>query len=151
MGHILDVVGQSVFRLDFQQTVFKSLVREVLWIIWVHNANPINNKAVGIHVGGSRSQRHGPQPCLCILLHGVAPSKLHINQHLFGLVVLVLECHRTIIIADGLGISLHTAGHEKNQNGFSLHTFIYLIEYPALINTGIYAFVTAVSTYWPPS
>ena len=112
--HILDVVSQSVFRFDFQQTVLKALVREVLWIVRVHNAHTVNHETIGIHVGRSGSQRHSPQSCLCILLHRLAPSKLHIHQHLFGLVVLVLECHRTIGITDGFGIGLHATGQKKH-------------------------------------
>ena len=60
MGHILDVVGQSVFRFDLQQTVLKALVGEVLWVVGVHDAHTVNHEAIGIHVGGSRTQCHGP-------------------------------------------------------------------------------------------
>ena len=55
MGHILDVMSQSVFRLDLQQTVLKALIGEVLWIVGVHNTHAVNHKAIGIHVGGSRT------------------------------------------------------------------------------------------------
>ena len=101
VGHVLDVVSQTA-RLgrNLQQRVLKAFVGEVLRVLWIHHAHPVDDKAVGVHVWCGRSDGGRPD-ALCILCHGVAPSKLHVYQHLFRQIVLVLESHRSVLIADG--------------------------------------------------
>ena len=102
VGHILDVVGQSLLAGNLQQTVLETLIREVLGILRIHHAHTVDNKTVGIHVGSDGAEGDGPESCLGIPRHGVAPGKLYIDQHLLGLVVLVLERHGSVGIANGL-------------------------------------------------
>ena len=105
VGHILDVVGQgAVTGRDLQQTVLKTLVGEILLTGGIHDAHAIDDEAIGIHIGGSRTEGGGPETGLGIALHGVTPGELYINEHLLGLVVAVTEGHRAVGIAGGGGV-----------------------------------------------
>ena len=101
VGHVLNVVGQTLFSGNLQQTVLETFIGEVLWILRIHYAHTVDDEAVGIHVGCSWAESDGPKACLFVTLHGVAPGELHIDHHLFGLVVLVLERHGAVGIANG--------------------------------------------------
>ena len=105
VGHIFDVVGQRrITGWNLQQTVFKSLVGEILFTGWIHNADAIDDKAIGIHVGGGRTEGGGPETSLDIALHRVTTCELYIDKHLLGLIVAVAEGHRTVGITSGGGI-----------------------------------------------
>ena len=106
VGHVLDVVRQTALAgRNLQQAVLETLVGEVQGILGVHHAHTVDDEAVGVHVWGGRTQGDGPQSRLGVVLHGVAPCELHIDQHLLGLVVLVLECHGAVCVADGLRLA----------------------------------------------
>ena len=101
MGHILDVVCQgTVLGGNLQQTVLEALIGEVLVALGIHHAHAVNDEAVRIHVGSSRTQRDGPQTALCVFLHVVSAGELYIYLNAFGLVVLELEGYRAIIVAN---------------------------------------------------
>ena len=119
VGHVLDVMCQCrIAGRDLQQTVLKALVGEILLTGRIHDADAIDDETVGIHVGGGRTEGDGPETGLCISLHRVTTSELHIDEHLLGLVVTVAEGHRAVGIAGGGGIGgelppveAHVAAH----------------------------------------
>ena len=101
VGHITDVMRQTVLRGNLQQTVLKTFVGEILGILRIHDANTVNDIAIGVHIGGHRTKCH--RPCAVgSLCHFLTASKLHIHQHALCRVVLVLECHRTVVVCTGL-------------------------------------------------
>ena len=101
MRHIENVVGQLAFTgRNLQQTVLKTLVGEVLRILGIHHTDAIDDEAVGIHVGSSRSEGGCPDT-VSIALHSVASGKLYIHQDLFGLWVLILEGYGSVLMTDG--------------------------------------------------
>ena len=97
--HILDIVRQCAVARNLQQAVFEAFVGEVLVVLRVHHAHSIDDEAIGIHVRGSRSQRRSPHARRSVAGHGVTACKLHIDLHILGLIVLVEECHCSILIA----------------------------------------------------
>ena len=102
VGHVLDVMGQCrIMGRNLQQTVFKALVREILLTGRIHNADAIDDEAIGIHVGSGRTEGDGPETGLGIALHRVATSELHIDEYLLGLVVTVTEGHRAVGVTGG--------------------------------------------------
>ena len=98
--HILDVVRQSVLRLDLQQTVLEALVGEILRILRIHYADAIDNEAIGVHVRRGRTESHCPDT-IGITLHLLTSSKLDIHQHTLCRVVLIVKGHGSIWITDG--------------------------------------------------
>ena len=101
MRYIENVVSQLAFAgRNLQETVLETLVGEVLRILRIHYADAVDDEAVGIHVGGSRSEGGCPDT-VSIALHGVASSKLYIHQDLLGLWVLVLEGYGSVLMTDG--------------------------------------------------
>ena len=102
MRYVQDVVGQSTcLRLHFQQAILKALIGEVLGILRIHHADAVNDIAVGIHVGGNRTESHRPQT-VGTTCHLFTAGKLHIDKYGLGRIVLVLERHCSVIICSGL-------------------------------------------------
>ena len=94
-------MGQLAFTgRNLQQTVLKTLVGEVLRILGIHHTDAIDDEAVGIHVGSSRSEGSCPDT-VSIALHSVASGKLYIHQDLLSLWVLVLEGYGSVLMTDG--------------------------------------------------
>ena len=118
--HVSDVMNQSSLAVwNFQQTVLESFIRKIQLALWVHDAHTIYHKAIRIHVGSSRTERHAPHTSVGIAFHLLSSRKLNINQHLLCIVVLVLKRHRTIIVADGRWLlckSLHRRTHQNTCN-----------------------------------
>ena len=113
MGHVLDVVCQtSRLGRNLQQRVLEALVGEVLRILRIHHAHPVNNEAVGVHVGDSRSEGDFPQASFCVALHVVTPSKLHVNLNAFSLIILVLEGYGSVVMTDVLSSGPTCHAHE---------------------------------------
>ena len=115
MRHFLDVVRQRA-RLgrNLQEAVLEALVGEILRTERIHHADPIDHKAVGVHVGGSRAECRSPNP-VGIFLHGVSACELHIHLHLLGVGVFITEGYRTVGIANGrlLHLLCHCSGRTE--------------------------------------
>ena len=114
VGNGTDVVGQTALTGNLEQTVLKTFVWEILVALRIHDAHAIDNETVGIHVGGGGSESCGPQSGRRVFLHRLAASKLHIDLHILGLVVLVLEGYGAVGVANGRGLGRGTncPGHE---------------------------------------
>ena len=136
VGHVPDVVGERTGRGgDFEQAVLESLIGEILRVLRVHHADAVHNEAVGIHVGSCRSEGDCPQ-AFFVALHGVATGKLHIDLHVGGVGVVIIECDRAVVVAYGGGLRLlllasgQGAEDEGHRNGktewFHFHSVIYL-------------------------
>ena len=88
-----------------EQTVLEPLVGEVAVALRVHDAHSVDDEAVRIEVGCGGTQGDAPQS-VGIALHGMASGKLHIDEHLAGLVVFVAEGHGAVFMAHGRLIGL---------------------------------------------
>ena len=118
--HIFDIVRQCAVARNLQKAVLETFVGEVLVVLRVHHAHSINDEAIGIHVRGSRSQRRSPHARLFVAGHGVTACKLHIDLHILGLIVLVEECHCSILIAtDGFRSLLLSPATNARQHSKS--------------------------------
>ena len=100
VGHVLDVVGQSVLARNLQQTVLETLVGEVLRVLGIHHADTVDDVAIGVHVRSHRTEGNSPK-ALFVTLHGITPCKLHVDQHLLGLIVLVVKGYSAVGITNG--------------------------------------------------
>jgi len=128
MGYVADVVGEGGLGVgNLQEAVFESLIGKILLTKGVHHAQSIHLEMVGIHVWGGRTQRNGPQTGLSIPLHGVLACELHIDFHLFGVVVFVKEGYCAVRMADGgvgrflLGEGVGAQGERQCHHGNCLH------------------------------
>ena len=116
MCHISNIVRQGsilVSRRYLQQTVLETFVGEVLRILRVHHTDTVDNEAVGIHVGRSRSEGHRPQT-VSATGHVLTSSKLHVDHHVLGGLVFVLESDSTVSITAGL---CHHGHRQQGQQG----------------------------------
>ena len=98
--HFLLIMHKRPFLAGYlKQTVLESLVGEILVTQRVHDTDAIDDKAIGIHVRGSRSERSGPKSALRILqFHGFASGELYVHLHFFSVFVLIVERHCPIVI-----------------------------------------------------
>ena len=106
--HIADVVGQRAVAGNLQQAVLEALVGEVERILGIHDAHPVDDEAIGVHVGSDGglgipfvTQRDGPC-AVGTTGHLFPPGKLDIHQDALGILVLVLESHRAVGIGTWL-------------------------------------------------
>ena len=95
--HGTDVVWQrAVGTLNLQKAVLETLVGEVLRVLGIHDADTVNDVAIGIHVGSNGTKRHRPHS-VSAAGHLFATGKLYVDRHLTGRIVLVLECNHAIV------------------------------------------------------
>ena len=93
----------SFVRLDFQQTILESFVREIILTQRVHDAHPVHLEMIRIHIRSRRTQRYRPDAGFLVERHVMFSCKLNIYGHLFSLSIVIIERHRPIVITDGLG------------------------------------------------
>ena len=113
LGIVMDIFNTTVYHVTYvmcqrflvvvnlKKTVLESLVGEILRILGVHDADTVNDEAVGVHIRSRRTQRYCPCSGVGIFHHRVSAGKLHVNQHFLCIVVPVAERHRTVRIARG--------------------------------------------------
>ena len=92
---------RAVFRRNLYQTVLKAFVGEVLRILWVHDADTVHDKAIGIHIGSHRAKGHGP----CAIgsaSHVLTTSKLDVDLDFLCRIVPILERYRPVVVGAGL-------------------------------------------------
>ena len=98
VGHVLDVVCQTAFLgRNLQEAVLEALIGEILRILRIHHAHTVDDEAIGVHVGGSRTEGYRPVS-LIITLHRMATCELHVYQHFLGFVVRIPEGHRAVSV-----------------------------------------------------
>ena len=114
--HIGNIMRQRNFLVAgryLQQAVFETFVGEILRILRIHHANPIDNKAVGIHVRSCRAESHRPQT-ISATCHILTSGKLYVDHHVLGCFILVLKGYRPVSITARL---CHHGHGQQGQKG----------------------------------
>ena len=108
MRHILDIMRQSTLTTGYlQQAVLKALVGEILVALGIHDADAIDDEAVGIHIRSRRTEGSRPEAALLVVLHRISSCELHIDHDILRLIVFVAESHCAVFVANGLSRSDH--------------------------------------------